>query len=85
MAEVDVLDAGREPQLGALEVSLQAPVGTVPDLAVDQQPEPLLEAEHLVLGAFQLLGQGAGHPGEAQGVEVVQGRVDEHGGLLFHW
>lgn len=64
MAEVDVLDAGREPQLGTLGVALQAPVGPVPCLAVDQQPQPLLEGERLVLGALQLLGQGAGHPGK---------------------
>ena len=85
VAEVDVLDAGRGAQLGDLEVALDASVVAVLGLAVDEQPQPLLEAERLILGALQLLAEGAGHAHQVEGVELVQGRGDEHGEPPRHW
>ena len=74
-----------ERSLADLEVALDPAVVAVLGLAVDEQPQPLLEAERLVLGALQLLAEGARHAHQVEGVELVQGRGDEHGEPPRHW
>ncbi|GAA5147439.1 hypothetical protein GCM10023321_08340 [Pseudonocardia eucalypti] len=50
--------------------------------AVDQQPEPGGELQlGVAVGMLELVGQGVGHPGQAQVVQLLQGLVDQHGVL----
>jgi len=69
--------------IGRFEVPLEAPVVAVLGLAVDQEPEALLEAERGIVGALQLLDERAGHPAEVEGVELVEGRRREHFWVLL--
>ena len=47
--------------------------------------EDLLEAERLVIGTLQLVEQSPRHAAEAERVQLVHRRVDEHRDLLRHW
>ena len=82
--EVEILDAGLSTQLRRLEVALEAPVVAVLRLTVDEQAESVLEAQLQVLGLLELLTEGDGHAAQAEVVELLQGRVDEHA-VLPHW
>ena len=52
------------------------------ELAVDEQAEPLREREGVDLGGVEPLGQGLGHPGVAELLELVHGRISQHRGVL---
>jgi len=82
--QVEVLDDRVAAQLGRLETSGQAPVLAVLLLAVDEQAQALLEAELGVLGRAELFLERPGHAAEGEGLELVDGGVDEHGSLLSH-
>ncbi len=77
-AEVDVFDHGVAAQLGRLEIAGQAPPLPLGELAVDEQPEALLEAEPLVGGRGGLFGHAGGHGRQLEGVEALNGLVVEH-------
>lgn len=83
-AEVEVLDRRVDAELGRPEVPLQAAVVAVLGLPVDEHPQALLEGEGLVVGAFELLREGAGHAREVERVELLEGRVGEHRRVLLH-
>ena len=51
------------------------------DLAIEQEAEPFGVIEGFDLGIVLELLEGLGHAGEAELVELGQGRVGEHGGL----
>jgi hypothetical protein len=48
-------------------------------LAIDEQAETFIERQLADLRVLRLAGQGAGHAGEAQLVEFVDGRMVQHG------
>ena len=79
VSEVDVLDAGvGVSQLGASQSAGHAAVVAQGEFAVGEQAEAFFERERLVLGGVELFGQGRGHAGAAQLVELVDGRVGQH-------
>ena len=45
------------------------------------QAEAFLEAQAVDARGFQLLGEGLEHAVQAQGLELVQGRMGQHGGI----
>ncbi len=67
------------------ETTGQAPVVALGDLAVDQQPEALVEAEFVDIGHGHLVGERRRHTGKLEGLELVQGGVFQHGGFLLQW
>ncbi|MOA56626.1 hypothetical protein D3C78_1806480 [compost metagenome] len=67
-------------QSGLAQAAAQALVFALGQLAVDQQAEALLEAQAVDVGGLQLLAQGLEHAVQVQGLELVQGRVVQHGG-----
>jgi hypothetical protein len=72
-------------QLGRAEVALQTPVLSLGHLAVDEQPEPVLERERSICGRLlALLGKRVSHAGEIECVEPVESRVAEHREFSFH-
>ena len=76
---VDVLEAS----LAVLETGVfQAPVlGLVlsPDpVSIDQPADAFLEAENGGVGVFELLGERLGQAGQAHGVKLLEGLVNEH-------
>ena len=81
--EVEILDRGVDAQAGRLQAALQATVVAVLGLAIDEEPEALLEGERRVVGPLALLGIGARHAAEAEGLELLERGVDEHGVLLL--
>lgn len=83
--EVDVFDHRVGAQLGRAQVALPAPVLPLGHLPVDQQPEPLVEAEGLTGSALVLFEKSLRHGVELQGVEALEGLVVEHGRYLLHW
>ena len=82
VAEVDVLDGGRGAELGCFQAAFQPPVVPFGELAVDEQAEALLEAEPGVGGLLVLVGQGGGHGVEPQGLQSLDGGVQQHLVLL---
>ncbi len=76
--EVDLLHADALAQLGRLQAQLEPPVITRLGLAVDEQAEPLLEAELQVLALLELLAHGLDHARQAHRLQLVEGLVDEH-------
>src|SRR3990172_361745 len=80
-AEVEVFAGGRgEPELGELEEAGEAPGLAGGAFALDEEGEAVLEAEAREVGLALLLAEGGGHPGETQGVETLDGLLDQHGG-----
>ena len=81
---VDGLEAGlRQLELGFLEGAGQALVLPGEPLGVDEQPEPLIEAEGGELGVLLLLGPGLGQGRQLEGVQLVEGRGGEHRASLL--
>jgi hypothetical protein len=50
-----------------------------------QQREALVEAELIELGVLRLVLPGLGHGPEAHLVELIDGRLMQHGCLSFQW
>ena len=82
--QVEVLDDRIAAQPSGLQLAGEAAVLAVGGLAVDEQAEPLLEGEPGVGGGLELLGEGTGHAAQAQGLELLDRRVDEHRLLRSH-
>ena len=82
VSEVDVLDAGLMLELGAAQPVGELPRVALGELAVDEQAEPLLERQGVDLGGVELLSQSLGHPGAAELLELVHGRMSQHLGVL---
>ena len=57
----------------------EATVLAIGGLAVHEQAEALLEGELGVGGRLELFLERPGHAAEAEGLELVDGGVDEHG------
>ena len=80
MLEVDVLDARRaiaEPS--ELQASREAASFALGPFAVDEQPDPLLDAEvGVVVGSVELLLQRTGEAVHAQLGELLEGLLDGH-------
>ena len=79
-AEVDVFDHGGLAQARFGEAIMEPAVLALGHLAIHQQAESLAEAELLDAGHLQLLLERPGHAGQAQGLELVERRVDQHTG-----
>lgn len=79
---IDVLQAGVLAQLDFAQAGLQAPVCLLRDFSVDQKPEAFLEGSCFDVRHRHLLLQRPVHAGEAQRLELSQGRVCQHGALL---
>jgi hypothetical protein len=80
-AEVQILDGGREPELGlAQELGLTAILadGSLP---LDEEGETVLEGEVLDLGQDLLFLEGVGHAGEAEFAEAGEGLLEKHGSI----
>ena len=76
-APVDILDGGALTELGMTQPGGELAVGALGGLAVEQQGEPLGVAEAGgALVALQL-GEGAGHAGEAELDELIDGGMCE--------
>ena len=81
---VDGLDTGlRQLELGFLEGPGQAFVLPGEPLGVDEQPEPLIEAERRQFGVVLLFGPGLGHGRQFESVQLVEGRGGEHRASLL--
>jgi hypothetical protein len=59
--EVDVLERGRVARLGEAQAPRELALLACAPIAVDQEAQPLLEAEPRVLAGTELLLQGVGH------------------------
>ena len=64
-AVVNVFDTGRPLQSAIAQTSIQRMIFAPCPLAVDEQPEPLFEAQLLAVGAFLLQAEGLRHTFEA--------------------
>jgi hypothetical protein len=69
-AVIDVFEAGVVPELGAFEMGLESAVGPFGDLAVHQEPEPLVEREGVRVGQLLLFLPGVEHAGELEVSEM---------------
>jgi hypothetical protein len=78
MPIVEIFDAGGLAQLGLAQARGQPPVFPLRALAVDQEPEALLEGEGCDVGHLELLDEGLIHTSESQGLQFVEGGVREH-------
>jgi hypothetical protein len=79
MPEIDIFWRRRLFQPGAFQTRRILSRLAFGGLAVDQQPEALLERQLADLGALRLAGQGPGHARQAQLVESLDGRMIQHG------
>jgi len=80
-AEVEVLEGRRgEAEPGELQQPGESPVGAGGDFALDEEGEAVLEAEPGEVPLAQLLTEGGGHPGQAEGVKLFDGLLDQHKG-----
>ena len=66
---------------GLAQAAAQALVIAFGQLAVDQQAEAFLEAQAVDVWGFQLFVQRLEHAVQAQGLQLVQGRMGQHGGI----
>lgn len=80
--QVEVLDDRVAAELRGLQVAGEATVLAILRLPVDQQAEALLERECRVVGVTLLVHQRPRHAAQGEGVELVDGRRDEHRSLL---
>ena len=78
VGEVDGLERCGVAQLGRPETPLELALLAGRPLGVDEQAEPLVEAEHGGLVGLDLLAPGVGHRGQLHGVELVEGLFDQH-------
>ena len=78
-AQVEILDHRVAAEAGGLEVAGKPAVLAVLHLAVDEQPQALLEREVGIGGTLELVRERAGHAREGEGVELVDRGRDEHG------
>ena len=78
---VDVFEAGAVLEPGLAQAAAEALVVAFGQFAVDQQAEAFHEAQAVDVRGFQLLGECLEHAGQAQGLELVQGRMGQHGGI----
>ena len=70
--EVDGFERRRVAQLGRLQVRLELALLAGRPLGIDQQAQPLLEAERGGLVGVELLLEGVGHRAELHRVELVE-------------
>ncbi|OWK35365.1 hypothetical protein PSOLE_46950 [Pseudomonas oleovorans subsp. oleovorans] len=82
-AVVDVFEAGVVLEPGLAQAAAQALVIAFGQLAVDQQAEAFFEAQAVDVRGFQLFIQRLEHAVQAQGLQLVQGRMGQHG--EFPW
>ena len=78
MGEVDRFERRRIAQLGGVQPPLKLALLAGRPLGVDQQAEPLLEAEGGGLVGLELFLDGVGHRAQLHGVELVEGLFDQH-------
>jgi hypothetical protein len=83
-AIVDVLDARLLAELCRAQPRGQSLVPAPRDLFVEQQGEPVRVNEILGLVGVSELGEGLGHSVEAEGVELIEGGMSEHVGVLLN-
>ena len=76
--QVEVFEAGRLFQLGEAEPVGESAAVALGDLAVDEQPQALKEAEAFDVSHLLLLLQRLEHAGELEGAELVESRVCQH-------
>ena len=74
---VDILDGGALAQLGMAQPGGELPVGALGSLALEQQGEPLGVAEAGGALVVLQLGEGAGHAGEAELDELIDGGMGQ--------
>jgi hypothetical protein len=77
--EVQVLDAGREPELGLAQEPSEPAVFPDGDLTFQQQPEAIFEGQLLDVRHRLLFFQGGGHAGETEVAQLGEGRFKKHG------
>ena len=76
--EVDVLDGGGIAHLGRAESALELALLAGRPLAVDQESQPLVEAQARALARAELLLEGLRHAQELHGVHLFQGLLGQH-------
>src|SRR5690606_35366425 len=79
---IDVFDAGVLAQACEAQARLQPPVATLGHLPIDEEPEPLLEAQGAEVIRAQLLGERAVHAGELELEQLVEDRMGQHRACL---
>ncbi len=78
-AEVEVLDGGREAELGLSQQPGETPILADRSLALDEEGEAVLEGEALDIGHGLLFIECIGHAGEAEFAELGEGLFKKHG------
>ena len=78
VGEVDGLERCGVAQPGRAEAPFELALLAGRPLGVDEQAEPLLEAEHGGFVGVELLLEGVGHRAELEGVELVDGLFGQH-------
>jgi len=76
--EVDVLNGGGIAHLGHAETAFELALLAGRPLAVDQEAQPLVEAQARALGRGELLLKGLGHSREFHGVHLLEGLLGQH-------
>ncbi|MNL74561.1 hypothetical protein D3C87_2002120 [compost metagenome] len=74
-AVIDVFQASVMAQSGCFQTGAQAGIFTLGQLAVDHQAEALIEAQIVDVGRCMLLVERFDHAVQAQGLQLIQGRV----------
>nr|WP_202685651.1 hypothetical protein [Skermanella mucosa] len=67
--QIQVLEAGRLPQAGALEPHLQSGIGTISRFPLDQQSELIIEVEPATVAQPRQLLQCPDHAEQTQGFQ----------------
>jgi hypothetical protein len=78
MAEIDILRRRRLFQPGPFQAGGVLPGFALGQFAVNEQAEALLEGELANVGLLGLAGQSLGHAGQAELMQLVDGRVMKH-------
>ncbi len=78
-AQVEILDGGREPELGLAQQPGEAPILADRNLPLDEEGEAVLEGEALDIGHGLLFIECIGHAGEAEFAELGEGLLKKHG------
>jgi hypothetical protein len=84
MAVIDVLEGGRDFELGLLEAGDQRPVGSPQPLPLHQQRQTLFEVQIEDVGIAALFLQGLDHALQAEGPQLVHGGMGQHKPGSFH-
>jgi hypothetical protein len=82
MAEIDILRCCRLFQPGPFQAGGVLAGFALGDLAIDEQTQSFLERQLADVGLLGLAGQSLGHAGQAELMQLVHGRVMEHGDFL---